>query len=295
MGAEPLADAATAAVAVCRLCGERRTTLVFRKRGWDFVRCAACSLVSIAPLPTLAELTAHHDDSYRDGGYATFAAAADVRTAIALSHLAQARPHAPAGPWLDVGCSTGGFVAAAVARGLAAEGLELSGVAVAEARRRGLVVHHGAVEHFTPAVPLAVVTAFDVIEHLLDPVGFARQVRGWLRADGVLVLTLPNVASFAARVMGSSWFYYAPPDHVHYFTPTTIRRLLDLAGYRDVTVRPAYKPMTIDYAAEQLERMTPPLAPLARLARRVTPGLLRRHPWALPLGEIVVTARPAVA
>jgi SAM-dependent methyltransferase len=294
MGAETTPSAASPPTESCRLCGESRRTLVFRKRGWDFVRCEACSLVSIDPLPTLEELTAHHDESYRAGGYATFAAAADVRAAIAQSHLAQVRPHAPVGPWLDVGCSTGGFVAAAAAAGLAAEGLELSGVAVAEARRRGLTVHHGAVERFVPAAPLAVVTAFDVIEHLLDPVAFARQVRGWLRADGILALTLPNVASFAARLMGSAWFYYAPPDHVHYFTPPTIRRLLDLAGYRDVTVQPAYKPMTIDYATEQLERMTPPLAPFARFARWVTPRPVRGYPWPLPLGEIVVTARPAL-
>ena len=285
----------TISLTACRLCGERRSTLMFRKGVWDFVRCAGCSLVALSPLPTLDELTAYHDASYRDGGYATFAAASDVRAAIARTHLNQVRPHAPSGPWLDVGCSTGGFVAAAVAAGVAAEGLELSSVAVAEARRRGLRVHQGAVEHFTPSTPLAVVTAFDVIEHLVDPVGFARQVRAWLRADGILALTLPNIASFAARLMGSSWFYYVGPDHVHYFTPTTIRRLLDLAGYRDITVRPAYKPMTIDYAADQLQRLTPSLAPLARAALRVTPGPLRHFSWPVPLGEIVVTARPAVA
>ena len=130
---------------------------------------------------------------------------------------------------------------------------------------------------------------------LPEQLGEVLPTAAWLRADGILALTLPNIASFAARLMGSSWFYYVGPDHVHYFTPTTIRRLLDLAGYRDITVRPAYKPMTIDYAADQLQRLTPSLAPLARAALRVTPRPLRHFSWPVPLGEIVVTARPAVA
>jgi SAM-dependent methyltransferase len=275
----------------CRLCGTEGATPLFTKNGWTFVRCGGCGLVSLDPLPTPSDLAAHHERSYRDGGYASFAAAEDVRAAIARDRLAAVRAIAPAGPWLDVGCSTGSFVEVAARDGFAAEGLEVSSVAVAAARERGLVVHHGAVESYEPPGPLAVVTAFDVIEHLPDPVAFVRRVRHWLRPDGVIVLTLPNVASPTARAMGRQWFYYAPPDHVHYFTPETIRRLLGRAGLRDVAVRPISKPMTLEYAAEQLARMTPPLAPLARLATAVVPAGLRRRSWPLPLGEMLATAR----
>jgi 2-polyprenyl-3-methyl-5-hydroxy-6-metoxy-1,4-benzoquinol methylase len=291
------ADAARAQAADrargCALCGARDSTPLFEKGGWSFVACRACGLVSLDPLPSPAALAAHHEASYRDGGYAGFAAADVVRAAIAADRLARLRPLASAGRWLDVGCSTGAFVAAAAAAGLAAEGLEISSVAVDAARARGLTVHQGAVESFTPAAPLAVVTAFDVIEHLPDPVAFVRRVRGWLAPGGLLGLTLPNLASAAARVMGRHWFYYAAPDHVHYFTPATIRRLLDTAGYAGVTVHPATKPLTLDYASEQLIRMTPVLAPLARAVRALTPRALGRRLWPLPIGEMLVTARPS--
>ena len=115
----------------------------------------------------------------------------------------------------------------------------------------------------------------------------------WLAPDGLLGLTLPNVESVAARVMGRHWFYYAAPDHVHYFTPSTIGRLLADAGYEQVAVHAASKPLTLDYASEQLARMTPFLAPLARTVRTLTPKGLRRHLWPLPIGEMLVTARPA--
>jgi len=291
------ADAARAEAADraqgCALCGARDATPLFEKAGFTFVACRGCGLVALDPLPTPAALAAHHEASYRDGGYAGFAAADAVRTGIAEDRLARLRPLAPAGRWLDVGCSTGAFVAAAAAAGLAAEGLEISSVAVETARARGLTIHQGAVEDYGPPAPLAVVTAFDVIEHLPDPVAFARRVRTWLAPDGLLGLTLPNVESVAARVMGRHWFYYAAPDHVHYFTPTTIRRLLEAAGFVGVTVHPATKPLTIDYATEQLIRMTPVLAPVARAVRALTPAALGRRLWPLPIGEMLVTARPS--
>ena len=290
------ADAARAVAAdrrrACVLCGADDSRALFEKAGWSFVECRACGLVSLDPLPTPAELAAHHEASYRDGGYAGFAAADAVRTGIAEDRLARLRPLAPAGRWLDVGCSTGAFVAAAARAGLDAQGLEVSSVAVEAARARGLTVRQGAVEDFTPDAPLAVVTAFDVIEHLPDPVAFASRVRPWLEPGGLFALTLPNVASVAARVMGRHWFYYAVPDHVHYFAPATIRRLLDAAGFEAIVVHAATKPLTVDYATAQLERMTPALAPLARAVHAVVPAALGRRLWPLPIGEMLVTARP---
>jgi 2-polyprenyl-3-methyl-5-hydroxy-6-metoxy-1,4-benzoquinol methylase len=287
------AEAAPRDATGCRLCGAHDPAPLFEKSGFRFVRCRACGLVSLDPMPTPAELAAHHEASYREGGYAGFAAAEVVRTAIAENRLGWIRTLAPPGRWVDVGCSTGAFVAAAVRAGLDAEGLEVSSVAVDAARARGLTVHHGTVEDFRPPSRLAVVTAFDVIEHLPDPLGFARRVREWLQPRGLFALTLPNVGSVTARAMGRSWFYYAAPDHVHYFKPRTIVRCLEAAGFTTVTVLNVTKPLTIDYATEQLARMTPALASLARGVQRLTPRRLRSWLLPLPTGEMLVTALSA--
>ncbi|MEW6270141.1 MAG: class I SAM-dependent methyltransferase [Thermodesulfobacteriota bacterium] len=279
----------------CKLCGGRDSSRLFEKQGWTFKRCSSCGLVSLDPLPTAADIAAHHERSYRDGSYATFAAADAIRRGIACERLEHVRRIAADGPWLDVGCSTGAFVAAAAAQSIDAEGLELSSVAVEQARGQGLTVHRAAVEDFAPSRRYAVVTAFDVVEHLCDPLEFVRRVAGWLLPHGVLVVTVPNIESFAARLMSRHWFYYAPPDHVHYFTPGTLRRLLAAGGLSAVDVRPAYKPMTIGYATGQLEVLAPGLAPLVRAGTRFMPQRLRVRSWPLPLGELLAVARPAAA
>jgi len=250
-------------------------------------------MVSLDPLPSAADIAAHHERSHRDGIYAAFAAAEDARRAVARRRLALLRPLAPPGPWLDVGCSTGAFVAAAVAAGLAAEGVELASAAVVEARARGLTVHHAPIEDFAPGRRWALVTAFDVVEHLRDPVGFVRRAAGWLEPDGLLALTLPDAASPTARLMGRHWFYYAPPDHVHYFTPPTARRLLETAGLRATALRRVTKPLTLDYAFAQLAQFNPHLGGVARAVGRVLPQALRAREWPLPLGEMLALARAA--
>jgi 2-polyprenyl-3-methyl-5-hydroxy-6-metoxy-1,4-benzoquinol methylase len=288
----PAAPVAAPAEA-CRLCGATQAIPLFQKHDWTFVRCVICGLVSLDPLPTPAELAAHHEASYAEGRYAAFAAAEAIRDAIARDRLAMLLPLAPAGPWLDAGCSTGAFLRAAAHAGLEIEGLELSARAVAQARAGGFTVTQGTAESFTPTRRYAVVTAFDVVEHLPDPAAFGRRAAGWLLPGGVLGLTLPDIASPMARLMGRQWFYYAPPDHVHYFTPETARRLLEDAGLHEVRIGPVRKPLTIDYAAAQLAELTPVLAPVARAFAAVLPARLRRRLWPLPLGEMLVTARAA--
>jgi len=284
--------AATAAPEnACRLCGGEQSAAVFVKAGWTFVRCAECGLVSLRPVPTSVEVAAHHEASYQGGRYASFAAASTVRAAIARWRLDVLRPLAPSGPWLDVGASTGSFVEEAHRQGLGAEGLELSAAAVAQARSRGLAVHQGAAEDFVPERCYAAITAFDIVEHLPDPLAFIRRVGRWLVPGGLLALTVPDAGSLPARLLGRHWFYYAPPDHIHYFTRATILRLLAASGLGGPVIRRALKPLTLDYAAAQLAAFGYGLAPLARGLVTVLPPAWRERPWPLPLGEMLVTAR----
>jgi len=263
----------------------------FTKRGWRFVRCTRCGLVSLAPIPDPAAIGDHHEASYRDGRYAAFAAADEIRAGIARDRLARVRPLAPDGPWLDVGCSTGAFLAVAAGGGLDVEGIDVSDAAVAEARRRGLAARQVPVEAFTPRRRYAVVTAFDVVEHLPDPAAFVSRVAGWLAPGGLLALTLPDVTSPTARLLGRYWFFCAPPDHIHYFSPTTVRHLLMQGGIEDVSVRPIWKPLTLAYAAAHLATNEARIARAAGIILHALPRAWGARPLSLPLGEMFVTGR----
>src|SRR5436309_7133506 len=177
-----------------------------------------------------------------------------------------------------------------------AEGLDVSPGAVAIARRRG-PAHLARVEDFEPAAPYDTITAFDVVEHLLDPSAFLERLHRWLAPGGTLVVTLPDVGSIYPRLlMGRWWFYYLPSDHLYYFDRRTISRLLRERGFSILRVMPAYKPLTLAYIVPQLRIFNPLLGRVAGLLACAVPRRLITRPWRCYIGEMMavgVRADPA--
>ena len=75
-----------------------------------------------------------------------------------------------------------------------------------------------------------VVTAVEVLEHVLDPVAELRTMRSLLRDDGLLFLTTGNAKPFADRL--ASWSYATPEIHISLFEPTSLDLALRKAGFR---------------------------------------------------------------
>lgn len=114
------------------------------------------------------------------------------RGKAALVAAMLARFDAREGWLLDVGAGSGGVTSSlpwAIERRLAVEG---NWDLVTAARTRGLVAVKGDVS----AVPFnseaaAVVCLLDVIEHLVDPVRALSEARRAVRADGIVIVTVP--------------------------------------------------------------------------------------------------------
>ncbi len=93
---------------------------------------------------------------------------------------------------LDVGCGTGGMFPLLQEFG-EVTGAEASPDALARARRRfpALRVEPCALPDELPAGTWDVVTAFDVLEHLDEPIASLRSLRARLPFDGQVVVTVP--------------------------------------------------------------------------------------------------------
>ena len=276
----------------CMLCGSAEAHALFEKSGREVVRCNGCGLEWAHPMPSAEELTAYYEQSYADGTYSFFAEAQEVRGLIARHRLEAIRPYIPDGRWLDVGASSGDFVEAA-AREHDIEGLELSERAVEEARARGLRMHCSPVDAFEPEERYSMITAFDVLEHMREPREFVRKLRSWLHDDGRLVLTLPDVSSFYPRwLMRRHWFFYMPNEHLFYYNPGTVRRLLEEEDFHVDDVRSAYKMLTPRYAAANLRNFNSGLGRIAHSLVGALPDALAARPIPMYVGEMMVFAEP---
>jgi hypothetical protein len=73
------------------------------------------------------------------------------------------------------------------------------------------------------------VTMRHVLEHVLEPVDmlstFAKQ------GIEVVSVVVPNIESRLAKAQGADWYYWDPPRHLSFFSPSTLTTVADRAGY----------------------------------------------------------------
>jgi 2-polyprenyl-3-methyl-5-hydroxy-6-metoxy-1,4-benzoquinol methylase len=229
----------------CNLCGGQDHAHLFTKQGYLLVRCRGCDLAFIANPPDAAAITALYTAkaAYHDELLDPATPAFERMRAIARQHVAMLRRSTGAQEGLkllDIGCSTGLFLDEVRKAGFDAFGAELSPETSAFARDHfGLPVHTGDWRDAGHADALFdVITLFDVIEHLSDPVAEIAAVRRLLKPGGVLLQSTPDIdglfprLSYKVAKLVDYWPHPEPPWHLYQFSRATLSAMTEQAGYR---------------------------------------------------------------
>ena len=278
----------------CALCsGESRA--LFRVDGALIVACKECGLVRQDTRPVSpGEFydSAYYATDNPKGGYSNYFLDADVNRLTFQRRLrAIEKRLGRRGRLLDVGAALGDFVLEAQAAGWQAEGVEVSGYAAARARGRGAVVHAGLLEQLRlPGSRFDVVTLYDTVEHLTDPVATLREIERLLVPGGLLHLVTPNVGGFQARALRDKWYHYKPGEHLFYFSPTTLRAAIERAKLEWLGWARAGSYLTLTYVFDRLRYYAKPFGLLQSLGRKLRFGPLTFY---LHVGEMEAWARRA--
>ncbi len=192
-------------------------------------------------------------------GYDDYAAleAGLQRTARArLRRIARCRSTGSSPPrLLDVGCGTGTFLDVARRAGWEVYGLEVSAYAAEQARRRGLNVTGASADDMRLEVSAYdCVTLWDTLEHVRDPVGVLRTAGRALRPGGVLALSTGDITSLCARLTGARWHLFNLPEHLYFFSPAALARLLARAGCQMVQITREVNWLPVAYLLERLRK-----------------------------------------
>ena len=141
-----------------------------------------------------------------------------------------------------MGCGKGHFLSVAESRGWESVGLEVSHSALEALgqlkREKGLrfsVIESPLTEASLPGESFDVVTLFEVIEHLEDPVSTLREVHRLLKREGILYLTTPNVKSLSGVLLGDRWRVIAE-EHRILLNPRALSLRLRELGFRPIRV-----------------------------------------------------------
>jgi 2-polyprenyl-3-methyl-5-hydroxy-6-metoxy-1,4-benzoquinol methylase len=192
-----------------------------------------CGLIYQNPRPTAASFAAiypadyvpHHADDR-----ASYMPHPEHAQACAFVNRLQ-----PAGTTLlDIGCGAGTMLRAMrhVAPRWRLVGIEPDPQAATAAQSYGLDVQQSRLEDAClEHAAWDVVTLWNVLEHLPDPLDTLRRVRALLAADGLLCLAVPMADSFDAWLFGRYWAGWELPRHFVMFNRATLRAMLAQAGF----------------------------------------------------------------
>lgn len=136
---------------------------------------------------------------------------------------------------LDVGCSSGSFILAARDFGVEAEGVEPSSGPARTAIESGLKVYQGYLNDIRlPEESFDVITLFEVLEHLRDPLNLFKECHRILCSNGLLVIRTGNTDSWTVQYMKGRWKYFSIREHgghISFFNPVSMRKLAERSGF----------------------------------------------------------------
>lgn len=236
----------------CRLCHSRPKKVLFAKYGFNIVKCLKCGLIYTDLDPDENFFTRFYSKNYFENGgnkrsYENYRGEAGALYATFRKRLSLLKL-GPKGTVLDVGCAYGYFLKV-IPSGWRKFGVEVSTHAAgfaAKLNKDATIVNGELTPNTFRSQQFDLITLWDVIEHLPNPLEVITISHRLLKKGGVIALTTGDVDSIFAKFQGRGWHLYNPPQHLSYFSPLTITKILKKAGFKKVTIShpSAYYPLS---------------------------------------------------
>ena len=244
----------------CPICGRENANepaLGYSRSEWNLKQCSQCDLVYLENAPTYEALesefawekTYYAEKSRRRKGNALRYLLSDAAKKVKLvirgpkvraKEQRFIRRYIGQGRMLDVGCGAGRTLIN-LPQSITPYGIEISAYLAGVSQqycvpRGGKVVHNNAVEGMDEfdADLFDGIMMRTFLEHETEPRSILDKAQRVLRAGGRIIIKVPNYGCVNRVVRGNRWCGFRFPDHVNYFTPSTLRKLVQEAGYRIV-------------------------------------------------------------
>lgn len=288
----------------CGVCGETKSSFHLKDGEFTVNRCSNCGTYWVTPRLHSEDLNEVYQEQYWNSdspqsmGYDSYFDKVHLyeksfqrKESSFKSHLAKMNPTKRI---LDIGCSNGVFLRVMEKRGWKGVGVDISKSAIEQA------VHHnkgtnlefrcGYLHEVTsPDEKFDLVTMWDVIEHVEDPMKLLRDINQLLDKNGYLVLETQNMHSMFARMLKRKWHHYKHHEHIYHFNRKALKYMLNNTGFEigKMSTLHAGKFVEFGFIAERSQRVS------SRLARMLAKFRFLRDKalYVNPHDEFIVVAR----
>lgn len=226
----------------CPVCGSTNLSIFMEKDFFKFNRCNECSMVFLNPRLNVRATYAFYNSEwtaiYNEAKFVSVSESTEIDNSINQRNIELIRAHAdaPTGTppkLLEIGFGSGYFLRAAEAAGFDVHGLDvdISNVERARLHFGERVQNCDLYDAGFPAGQFDVVYMRDVFEHVPNPGPMLKEINR-ISGDGALLyIEVPNIQGLIYSAVGARHVCVFGFAHLNYWSPDTLRRILDQAGY----------------------------------------------------------------
>lgn len=217
----------------CFLCGSSKIVELKGYERHELAKCADCSFVFMRKIPTMKELSDYYS-VYAYGSEKVMPEPTRISLEALIGGFDAYRNN---NRILDVGCGEGWMLEIAKNYGWEVYGTEYSPRAVEICEAKGIKMYPGILDPEKMDVKeFDVILSSETIEHINNPKEDFGNITKLLRKGGLLYVTTPNFNSLLRLLLKSKYDIIKYPEHLSYYTRTTLNNLLSSCGLKKIKI-----------------------------------------------------------
>lgn len=282
----------------CKICGSKDTTLYHTFPFFPVIACKSCGTLFAKHPPKEERLDEIYSDSYYEGWKGVDKKLTEktrnmkIYTFSYYLKLLKRNTKLKGKKLLDIGCATGYLLEAAKKEGADCYGVEVSPYGAQEANKKfpgrifcGILEEAKYQDNY-----FDIITMTDLIEHVLDPVFFLKEVNRILKPEGYILIITPNFHSWWSKILGKKWTNFKE-EHLFYFSPTSLKFLMKKSDFKIIYEKAVSKYLNLDYIYSQFTVFpTPGLYHISRTFPLI-PSVLRTKNFPIGTGDYLILAK----
>tara|TARA_R110000744_G_scaffold346008_2_gene451480 strand:+ start:2224 stop:3006 length:783 start_codon:yes stop_codon:yes gene_type:complete len=233
----------------CLYCGSEEYDIIYkfndipkRKRigkSKDIVKCKNCSLQYCHP----RNLEESMLDTYENDYWYEFQTQVGERSIVdrtedfefiskeRIQYIHNFQKPKPLDKFLDIGCAQGFLVNEAQKKGYNAHGIDLNNKDIEIGKSRYNVnIKKSLIQDYQES-NFDIITTFNVIEHVSNPIDLLLQIKKRLNNDGLLVIGTHDIDCKTHAQQKEEWVHIIPNEHMYYFNIKTLENICLKAGF----------------------------------------------------------------
>lgn len=225
----------------CPLCLSVSVKALLKHNAKSLLKCSTCGAGFVLPQPSFEECASHFEEISSLTDAELERKFESNRSGVLARVAGEIQKRRTQGSILDVGCATGIFLGRFFSPPQWERwGIDISRAACERAAHNGLRTRCGELARAQfPDRSFDAVTVLDAFYYFRDPQRELGELRRILKEDGLLALELPlansriwrGSTSLGRLMSGSHRPLLASSDHLFYFTPRSLSRLLCNSGF----------------------------------------------------------------